>query len=654
MSQPPPDVPSPPAVDDLEQAERAWLEDVYCGDQMRELTIRSVLLGFSLAALMVTLNVYMGLKTTFAEGGALIACIAGFAVMKALGQVDRKRNPFNKLELNMTQTMAGAAGSLGDIVNVVPALFILGGFTGAVVLLHRPDGTPLIPTWWEIMAWCLFTSMLGVTFAVPMRKQLVVVDKLRFPTGTAAAETIKVMYAKGEVALKQARALAIVGGSSFLLTFLRDWKPASWIQDKPGLTKWMKIHSAYTPESITSLFTTWSPAIFGCPMGSLTLGIAVSPMLLGAGFLIGPRIGVSLILGMLVAWVALPPFLLEAGILDEIAAVTGKPTALSYGVIVRWTMWPALGLMIAAGVGSMLLKYSTVTRAFLSMAAGLRGGKDRSPASHLELPFLVWLAGLLIAAGGIEWMLVWRFGVAWWVGLMVIPVAFLLSVIAMRSMGETDIGPAGSMGSVTQIFYGLIHPGHVGTNLLTGGVSAAAAGESCYMMVDLKAGQLLGSTPRRLAYAQYLGIFAGALMATPIFLLFLHTYGIGNADMPAPNAIAWAGLAQMMASGASGLPPHAGWGLLAGGVVGMALTVNDTYKVIRWKWMPSAMGLGIAMIIPAFYSVTLFAGSMILAVLMKKAPAWVERYGASIAAGGIAGEGIAGLTVALLIFLHLM
>lgn len=641
------------AGDELEREERRWLREVYCGDRLRELSIRSVLLGLILSVLMITLNIYMGLKTSFAEGGALIASILGFAVMKVLGQIDRKRNPFTKLELNMTQTMAGAAGSLGDIVNVIPALFILGGFTGAMVLLTRPDGAPLIPTWWEIVAWCLFTSMLGVSFAVPLRKQLVVVDQLRFPTGTAAAETIKVMFAKGDAALKQAKALAVVGLWSFLVTYLQNWNPALVVGDRPRLLRWLRVPGATFLESITGLFTKWSPAILGCPTASLTLGVAISPLLLGAGLLIGPRVGISLLAGATATWVVGAPVLHEVGLLDTIAASLGEGTApLQYRVVVRWMIWPALGLMISAGVGSMLLKWRTMQRAFRSMVGGVRGRAGAT--AHLELPFVLWLAGLLVATAGIEIMLVWRFGVAWWVGLLVVPVAFLLSVIAMRSMGEIDIAPAGSMGSVTQILYGLIHPGHVGTNLLAGGVSTAAAGEASYMMVDLKAGYLLGSTPRRLAYAQYLGIIAGACFAAPIFLLFLHAFGLDNPNMPAPGAVAWAGLAQMMAGGASALPPHAMKGLIAGATAGMLLTANDTYEWLPKKWTPSAMGLGIAMILPAYYSVTMFLGAMLLVVLRWRAAEWLKRYGACIAAGGIAGEGLAGLVVAILVFTGLL
>ena len=637
----------------LEREERRWLDEVYCGDRLTELSVRSAVLGALLAALMVTLNVYMGLKTSFGEGGALIACILGFSIMKVLGQIDRARVPFSKLELNVSQTMAGAAGSLGAIDNVIPALFLLGGATGAVAVLHRPDGTPLVPTWWEIGLWCLFTSMLGVSFAVPMRRSLIVMEKLRFPTGTAAAETIRTLYSEGASAVRQAGALAAVGAASLAVTFLRDWKPASWFGDRPELIRWIRIHSSYSVESGARLFGSFSPSIFGCPAASLTLGVAVSPMLLGAGFLVGPRIAVSMVIGGAVAWMGVAPALYHGGILAEIAAVAAATEPLQYGVIVKWTLWPALGLMLASAVGAMAVRGKLVWRALTMLVGQIREGRS-SPASHLDLPMAHWLVGLAVATIGTEVLLVARFDVAWWVGLLAIPVAFVLSVVAMRAAGETDLVPTGTVGKVTQLTFGAVHPGHVDANVLTAGISTSAAGESSYMMVDLKAGHLLGSTPRRLAYAQYLGIVAGALVATPVFLLFVNTYGLFSDTLPAPGAQVWAGLAQVLSQGGEVLPRGAALGFWIAFAVGLVVTMVDGLEWLPQRFLPSAMAMGLAMILPAHYTVTMALGAALLVALRKWAPGWIERYGAVAAAGGIAGEGFGGLLVALLLFLHLM
>ncbi len=635
----------------LEQAERAWLADVYRGDRLPELTLRAVLLGCVLCALIVTLDVYMGLKTGLGISGALISCLIGYALMRALGQVNHRRRPFSELELNMSQTMAGAAASLGDIINVIPAMFLLGGFMGASVLLLRPDGSGLIPSWWEIYAWCVFTSLLGVTFAVPLRRQMLMVDRLRFPTGTAAAETVRLMFARGAEPLRQARGLAAVGLGSFLVSLVSLWNYSPWLAARvPG---WMLIQPYYFLESVLGLFGAATPALFGCPPAALTLGVAMSPMLFGAGFLVGPRVGSSLAVGAVVMWAGVVPALHHGGVLAEIAAtMTGADplgrefSPLSYKVMIKWTMWPALGLMLASGLGSLALRWRVLAGTLRSVAGGIRSGGGAN--AHLELSFRAWLAGLLIAFAGIEVLLVWRFGVAWWVGVLVLPLAFVLSAIAVRATGETDVVPSAPMGAFTQVVYGVAHPGHVGTNLLTGGVSAAAAGEASNMMVDLKAGHLLGSTPRRLAYAQYLGIVVGAALATPVFLLLVRSYGIGSTALPTPGAISWSGLAQMMAGGLSALPPGAPLAFAIAVGVGLALTASEEWGWLPRRVTPSAMGLGIAMILPAFYAATIFLGAAVQWGLARRAPGWIATYGVAVAAGGIAGEGLAGLTAAAL------
>ncbi len=641
----------PSPVAELEREEREWLARVYRGDRLPELTLRSVLLGCVLCALIVTLDVYMGLKTGLGISGALISCLLGYALMKALGQVNHARRPFSELELNMSQTMAGAGAALGDIINVIPAMFLLGGFMGTSVVLLRPDGSGMIPTWWEILAWCVFTSLLGVTFAVPLRRQMLMVERLRFPTGTAAAETVRLMFARGQEPVRQARGLAAVGLWSFLVSLVALWNYSPWLAARvPG---WLLIQPYYFLESVLGLFGAATPALFGCPPAALTLGVAMSPMLFGAGFLVGPRVGTSLALGAVLMWAAVVPALHDSGVLAQVAATMtaadpmGREFApLSYKVMVKWTMWPALGLMLAAGLGSLALRWRILARALRSMVGGVRDGGGAT--AHLELSFRSWLCGLLVAFAGIEVLLVWRFGVAWWVGVLVLPLAFVLSAIAVRATGETDVVPSAPMGAFTQVVYGVVHPGHVGTNLLTGGVSAAAAGEASNMMVDLKAGHLLGSTPRRLAYAQYLGIVVGAALATPIFLLLIHSYGIASAALPTPGAITWSGLAQMMAGGVSALPPGAPTAFAVAVGVGLLLTAADEYEWLSRRWLPSPMGLGIAMILPAFYAATIFAGALLQWGLNRRAPRWIAAYGVAVAAGGIAGEGLAGLTAAAL------
>lgn len=557
-------------------------------------------MGAFLAALIVVFNIYMGLKTGWGAGGSILAAILGFAIIRIFTK------NFTILENNLIQTMASAGGSIGNIVNVIPAIFIL--YTTGIIKIK--------PTGFEIFLWIFFTSFLGVFFAIPLRKQIVEIEKLKFPTGTACAQTLVTIHKQG--AGKEAKTLGVVALISGIITWFRDGVPAL-------------IRSAiYLPGKLS-----------GVSLKSLTVGMSMSPMMFGAGFLIGPRVGLSMFIGAVVGYLIIAPWIIGTGIVNQIAVMmTGHIMPVSYGLIVKWTMWPALGLMIAYGIAATALKLRIIVRAFRSIKG----------ISKTEVP-LKWISlGVIFCTLGIIFVLERVFGVKMWVGLLVIPIAFILSTIAVRATGETDINPVGSMGSVTQILFGAVDPTAL-TTLLTGGVAASAASESADMMQDLKTGYLVGANPKKQTIVQLLGVFVGAIVAVPIFMVLIKAYGIGSEKLPAPAAITWSGLATMMSKGAAALPKFAAIALVIGSLIGVVIAVLEHKKI---KYLPSAVGLGVALIVPAIYSVSMFLGSFCMWLIDIRNPAWIEKYASSIGAGAIAGEGLVGVLVAILIVLGLI
>ncbi len=643
-----PDAPKPPETpEEVAAYERDWLENTYRGDKLPELTLQVILVSIVLGALMIAFNIYMGLKTGWGEGGSLIAVILGFAIIRALSR------EYSELENNITQTFASAAGSLGNIVNVIPALY----------LLHADGLIDSEPTFVDILLWVFFTSFLGVFFAIPLRRQMLVVDQLVFPTGTAAAQTIKAMHAKGDEAVQKARALGIMGLASAAITVVRDgfhWLP----------------HALYVPGL---------KGLQGIELSKLTIGAAVSPMMIGAGFLVGPRVGISLAIGGGIAWGVIAPTLHGMGIDMVIAEAMTDPANLEgcrailaapsmtesqaaqlaadckyvnqvhaeayYSVMVKWLMWPGLGIMVAAGLTSTLMKWRILLKAVQSL---FRPSGGPSPIAHLEFPTSWWVAGLLGSSIGVMAMLQLRFGVPWYFGLLAIGLSFVLAVIAVRATGETDINPVGSMGSITQIAFGALQSGQAATNLagvvngnlLTGGVAAGGASEAADMMQDLKTGWLLGATPRTQVIAQLMGVFVGSFFCAGIFWVLIQGAPIGSAQWPAPAAITWSGLATMMARGTDALPPGALTALAVGALIGVVLPFAEKAAGERAWMLPSAIGLGVAMVVPYEYSFSIFVGSLIMLAIKSRNPAWIAAFGASVGAGGIAGEGLAGVSVA--------
>jgi OPT family oligopeptide transporter len=642
----PPQDPAPTTPEEVAAIEEKWLREVYKGDSLPELTLQVVVISIFLGFLMISFNIYMGLKTGWGEGGSIIAVILGYAVMKALGR------KYSILENNATQTFASAAGSLGNIVNVIPALILL----AEAGVIERG------PTFMEVLLWVFFTSFLGVFFAIPLRRQMLVVDQLVFPTGTAAAQTIQAMHATGEDAMGKAKMLGGVGLVSALVTLVQNF--LHWL-----------------PHAVAWPFT--KIKLGGITLSKLTFATAISPMMFGAGFLVGPRVGTSLLIGGFAAFGIMAPQVINAGIAQDIAMNLVRPDNLEfctgmfngsvpmdeaafgakckslaqlnagayYSLVVKWTMWPGLGIMVASGLTATLMKWRIVLAALKSIVSPT-GGK--SPIAHLEFPTKWWVSGLILSSIGVCGMLQMSFGVPWYFGLLAVALSFILAVIAVRATGETDINPVGAMGSVTQIAFGTLQSatgagaaslGAITTgNLLTGGVAAGGASEAADMMQDLKTGWLVGATPRKQVYAQLMGVLIGSVFCAAIFWVLIQGAPIGSERWPAPAAITWSGLAQMMAQGASALPRGAMQALAVGIAIGIAIPLIQLKAPESVnRWMPSAVGLGVAMVVPYQYCVSIFLGSMLFLAIKKKNPAWILAYAGAIGAGGIAGEGLAGV-----------
>ncbi|MFC1502649.1 OPT family oligopeptide transporter [bacterium] len=573
-------------VENLEMEEQNWLKNVYQGNKIKELTIKVLIIGTILGALLIASNIYMGLKTGFTEGGSIISAILAFAIIKAL------KGKFSVLENNMAQTMASAAASIGIMVSAIPALIMLGyNFTG-----------------FELFLWIFLVSVLGILFAIPLRKQMVVIEKITFPSGTACAATIKAMHSHGDEAIKRAKVIGLTGLFAGLFTWFRDAVPV------------------FIP-SMTML----PGKIGGHPAGRLMLGINWSPMLFGVGFLVGPRIGLSLLLGAAIGWGILAPVLANAQIIEGIG----------YRQITSWTMWVAVAIMVTSSFTSLALRGGTIVKSFQSM----RGSK-LSKNSHIEISFRFWLVSILVTSIITAIIMSAFFNIPIWMTFLAIVLSFILAVVAIRAYGETDISPVGAMGYTTQLIYGGVAPGNMITNVMSAGITAGSAQQSSDMMQDLKTGYLLGATPRKQVYVQFIGSLIGAIIAVPVFLAITGAYGLGTENLPAPSAVTWSGMAKLLSQGFSVLPPHTWIGILCGAFLGILLTILGSTKLR--KFTPSPIGLGIAMVVPGFFSISIFLGSMIHFFIGKTFPKWMESYKTSVASGGIAGEGVMGVIISIL------
>jgi putative OPT family oligopeptide transporter len=574
------------------QNDQTWYEKVYQGNRMPELTIKVLVTGSIMAVLLIASNIYMGLKTGMMQGGSIIAAIVTFSIVKLF------KGSFSILENNMAQTMASAAATLGIMVSAVPALILLGFEFSAT----------------DLFIWILTINIMGVLFAIPLRKQYVVLEQITFPSGIACAETIKSLHAQGDSGIKKAKILTLSGVISAILTWFRDGLP-----------------------SVIPYITAFPGKISGYASGQLTLGLSWSPMLLGVGFLVGPRIGISLLFGAAIGWGILAPFLADSGYIE----------ALGYPLVKNWTMWPAVALMVVSGVVTLLINSGSILRAFKHMGK-VKVGDEKG----IEISFKQWLLLILAMTVIICVVMQFIFSIPAWMTLLAIILSYIFASIAVRAYGETDINPVGAMGYGTQIVYGGLAPGNTLTNVMAAGITASGANQAADMMQDFKTGYILGATPKKQTWVQIIGVTLGSIVAVPVFFAIEGAYGLASEFLPAPSAVTWSGMAELLSKGFSALPAQADLGIIIGALLGLLISLISQSK---WKkFLPSAFALGIALFLPAFISITIFLGSMIKYFLDKKYPAWMESYAIPLATGGIVGEAMIGILISILLISGLM
>jgi uncharacterized oligopeptide transporter (OPT) family protein len=582
----------------------------------REFSFRAVLAGCLLGGVVAAMNIYLGLRIGWSFGGSLIAAILGFALFSVLGKAGLLKQKYTVLEANITQTSGSAAGTMTSAAGLlapIPAMSMLGY-----------EFTP-----GQLVLWALSVAYLGVFFAVPLRRQMVLVEKLRFPTGTAAAQTIMAMFSSGADALRKAKALLFWGGLAFGFTLLTHFVPEL---EMPPI------------KSVgLSILAVWS------------FSLLISPMMTGAGMLMGPRVGTSLFLGAILGWAVLGPFAVSQGwaggpVFDEAEGVWAYGEIMSYESGVRgWILWPGVAIMVADSLTSLGLSWKTILKTFTRPKA------DASEALEdvgEPIPNTWWMGGLAVASSATivaTWVL---FDIPIYFSILAIILSSVLAMIAVRSTGETDINPIGGMGKVTQLVFGGISPGAISTNLMAAAITGSGASQAGDMMQDLKTGYMLGASPRNQFKAQLIGIVFGVLFCVPVYVLFDTVYDIGGEDLPAPAAHAWKAVAELLAQGLDALPPMALYAVIGGFLVGMAgpivkKLVPEKYKV----WVPSTLAVGISFIVPAYYGVAMFVGAMILVAWRKLNPKQCAALSFAVASGLVAGEGLAGIPKALLVML---
>jgi len=556
----------------------------------RELTARAIVVSVLVAAIMGASFPYVVLKIGYGPNISIQAAFFGFILLAVIAAVTRVQATV--FEANMAQTAGTAAGEIGFMCIVLAAIDMLNSRPGLGFALHL---TPL-----QIFLWLSFAALLGAFLAVPLRRHYIDEENLTFADGTAAGETLVVLYQGRRQALVRLRALLGSGGLSALIAIVRDGP-------------WRLI-----PGEIA----------FGANGAALRLGSELGVLSLGAGLMVGLRITLSMGLGTLLSWVIAPSALVSRGWVSQ----------QTFAAVLKWVMWPATGLMVAGGVTALVLKWQVIARTFRKLSS--------QDVSDKEFPLKWMFWGSVFSAAAL--MVVQKLSLDFplWLSVVSILLSIPLMLVGIRVLGETNWAPISALANLMQAVFAAIKPGHIPINMVGSGMSGTVAGQGEHLMQCYRSGKIIGSNNRNLMIAQLVGIPIGAAAVALVYPALRQSYGFeGPQALTSPISVKWAGFAELLAKGFSTLPQGCLSALAIALVLGVVLTLLEP----RWPgWVPSPTAVGLGMLIPGYAVIPMVVGGIVQAIWAKRSPKTEAVYNIPIASGFIAGEAIVVLVIAII------
>ncbi|MFT3711876.1 MAG: OPT family oligopeptide transporter [Archangium sp.] len=607
------------------EAEKKWLDTVY-QPNATELTVRAVITGMLVGGLMCFANLYVVLKTGWSVGVTITACIIAWSFWSAIAGVLGPKWRMAMLENNATGTVASGAGYMtgGGNMAALPALIILTG--------QRP-GTLLL------MAWFACIAGLGVFAAIPIKRQLINREQLIFPTGTATAETLRALNADTGEGKQQARLLFGSLGVAAVIAWWRDAK-----------VSWLKGWNLPSEFSLPVTYKNHKLLEWG-------LGLEGSVLMLGAGALMSWRTGWSLLIGALITFGLVAPEMVAMGVIPTTPDEVGVQIV-TFKIMAKWTVWMGASVLVSSGLTSFAFQWRSVLKSVRSLGALFGGRKEEAdPLAGVEPPPSWFPLGFLVLGPPVV-VLAWiAFDIPLWAGVIALPLSVVMGVIAARVTGETDVTPTKALGPVTQLTYAALLPGQLAPNIMSANVTGGVGLHAADLLTTMKTGYLIGAKPRTQVIGQLFGVLTGSLIIVPLFNLLVPTADVlGSKEFPAPSAMVWKNVSEMLVKGIEAVHPTARWAALCGLIVGTLLAIIEA-KVPKAhkKWVPSASGLGIAMVLPAWNSIMMCIGAVAAEVARRK---YGEKKGDAmtmpIGSGFVAGESLMGVAIKVAVALGFM
>jgi putative OPT family oligopeptide transporter len=571
-----------------------------------EFTLRAVLAGIVFGVLFGAANAYLGLRV-----GLTVSTSIPIAVLTvALFKLFRNREGV-LLEANISQTIGSASSSLAaGTIFTIPALFLWG----------------MTPPLWQVAILAMLGGFLGIAAMVPLRRLLIVrsANELPYPEGTACAEVL--------------RATTAETGSGGRWIFI-------------GLAV-----GAVIKLSLGALMLLDSELAMHLPvLSKAELTLEIAPALLAVGYILGYKQSSIMVSGSLISAIVLTPLIAVVGnslpvpLFPEAKMLISE---LSAGQIwSRYVRYIGAGAVAAAGIVAVFRALPTMASSFLAVIRGLRGNDPNASATGertdrdvpawvvVVVPVLVVIT--LIAVPGLfagNMTLVPRIVAA--IGVAIFGVAFV--VVSSRIVGLIGVSsnPTSAMTLVTLlgvsivfVFLGWSDPSARAAILTVGTVVCIAASKAGDISQDLKTGYLVGATPAKQQFGQFIAAAVACWAIAWTVLQLGKAFTFGSPDLAAPQATLMKTVIEGVLAGS--LP----WGLVG---VGAALAICALIAGLP------GLAFAVGIYLPLGSLTPIFVGGIVRRIVdaRRKGKATESDSGVLAASGMIAGEGLAGVALA--------
>lgn len=603
----------------------------------REETFAGYALGIFVGIILTISMTYAGLRLGFTVPASAMAAMIGLGVLRGM----LKKGTI--VENNINQTVAAAINiTCSGIIFTVPILYLRG---------EKPD---LL----SISLAAIAGSFLGTVFIIPLRKQMIDLERLRFPTGYATG-----MILKAAGGGERARLLlygAIVGVLWYVATHFDSlqWILAGMPAKKSGTIPngWVATWPSYLEVDFHHL---WSriPSYIN-PI------IEFSMTSIAAGFIAGRPALVVVWGGLLANWVVAPICENTGWITENIARsglTGGKLVAANedHGdFMFRWISRPiGIGMLVGGAVMGIILAWPMIKAAFQSLARGSAKGTSSQELSPKLLYGAAAIAVLVITYAGVHAGL--SIPIAAIAGIVAALWMWLAGVIVAQTTGVTDWSPISGMALISIVLmmticklFGVDQKVAVIASVTMAVGVAVAMSQAADMMQDLKTGHMVGAIPRRQQIAQLWVAWIGPIVSI-ITLYFLYQSSSGDLTgeaagdafvkkYTAPQANALSGTISVI-TGDGGAETYTRYGI--GAVIGSLLSLAAGGGL--------GVQVGLSMYLP-FKTIAAFGIGCLLSMWVNK------RYGTSkletiaipIAAGLLVGDSLAGVADSMLSLLE--